>query len=144
MKVLFDTSVLVASMVEAHPMHDRSRPWLTRAKRGEVELAVSAHSIAELYAVLSSLPLRPRISPHTATQLIKENLFAGAEIVPLSADDYCQVISDLAVRGFSGGITYDALMAHCADKAGAERLLTLNPADFERVWPSGRDRIAVP
>jgi len=28
MKVLLDTSVLVAAMVEAHPAHEKSLPWL--------------------------------------------------------------------------------------------------------------------
>jgi len=30
-KVLFDTSVLVAALVAAHPAHDRAFPWLKRA-----------------------------------------------------------------------------------------------------------------
>ena len=28
MKVLLDTSVLIAAMVESHPMHERALPWL--------------------------------------------------------------------------------------------------------------------
>ena len=34
MKVLFDTSVLVAAMVSAHPAHDRAVLWLRKAKAG--------------------------------------------------------------------------------------------------------------
>jgi predicted nucleic acid-binding protein len=54
------------------------------------------------------------------------------------------VIEDLAKRELSGGVTYDALIAHCAQKSGADRLLTLNRNDFERIWPEGRDRIEAP
>jgi len=32
MKTLFDTSVIVAALVEAHPMHQRTSPWLKQAK----------------------------------------------------------------------------------------------------------------
>jgi len=34
MKVLLDTSVLVAAMVEAHPAHEKSLPWLQQIKKG--------------------------------------------------------------------------------------------------------------
>ncbi|MDO8722802.1 MAG: hypothetical protein Q7J31_11375 [Syntrophales bacterium] len=33
MKVLLDTSVLVAAMVEAHPAHETSLPWLSEFSR---------------------------------------------------------------------------------------------------------------
>ena len=46
--------------------------------------------------------------------------------------------------GLSGGVIYDALIARAAEKAGAERLLTLNGADFRRVWPEGESLILVP
>jgi predicted nucleic acid-binding protein len=50
-KVLFDTSVLVAALVEAHPMHARALPWLQRAKAGEIAMVVVSHSVAELTLV---------------------------------------------------------------------------------------------
>jgi predicted nucleic acid-binding protein len=56
---LFDTSVLVAAMVEAHPNHTAALPWLQRAKPGLVTGLVAAHSLAELYAVLTTLPIQP-------------------------------------------------------------------------------------
>ncbi len=43
MKVLFDTSVLVAAMVEVHPMHGRSIPWLRRAREGRVVFLAASH-----------------------------------------------------------------------------------------------------
>lgn len=32
MKVLFDTSVLVAAMIESHPAHERALPWPQKSK----------------------------------------------------------------------------------------------------------------
>ena len=53
MRILFDTSVLVAAMVESHPMHSRALPWLQQVRAGEPEdsFFVAAHTLAELYAV---------------------------------------------------------------------------------------------
>ena len=72
MKILFDTSVLVAALVESHPMHPRAFPWLKRAREKEFDMIVAAHTIAELYAVLSTLPIKPRISPFIARKLLSD------------------------------------------------------------------------
>lgn len=144
MKVLFDTSVLVAAMVEAHPSHRSALPWLKRAKAGDVAYVVSAHTLAELFSVLSTLPTSPRPTPALARRLIRENVEAGARIVALGRRDYTVVLQELADLGLSGGIVYDALIARAARKAHVDRLLTLNPDDFRRVWPTGQSVIASP
>ena len=144
MKALFDTSVLVAAMVEDHPQHERCLPWLQRARQGKVDFLVSAHTLAELFAVLSSYPTRPRLSPAVAARLVRENVSAGARLVPLAASDYDAVIREMAELSLAGGVVYDALIARAARKAGAERLLTLNPRDFLRVWPDGARIITTP
>lgn len=133
MKILFDTSVLIAGLVKAHPMHLRAVSWLKRAAIGEISIAVSSHTLAELYAVLTTLPVSPRISPDMAWRLINENLVKRAEIVPLSADDYTGTIVWLKDNGFSGGIIYDALILKAAVKSGCDALLTLNDPDFRRL-----------
>ena len=66
MKVLFDTSVIVAALIESHPMHERAFPWLKQAKAREFDLVVASHTLAELYAVLSTFPIKPRITSATA------------------------------------------------------------------------------
>lgn len=144
MRVLFDTSVLVAGIVEAHPAHERALPWLARGRSGEIEPLVSAHSAAETFAVLSTMPLSPRISPGLARQLVRENVLSVARVVTLSARDYGAVIDEIADLGLSGGAVYDALIARAAVSGKADRLLTLNPKDFLRVWPGGSERIQTP
>lgn len=59
MRALLDTSVLVAGMVEVHPHHGERFKWLKKAIEGEIEGVVAAHSLAELYSVLSTLPVHP-------------------------------------------------------------------------------------
>ena len=144
MKILFDTSVLVAALVESHPVHKRAFPWLKKATAKKFDMIVAAHTIAELYAVLSTLPIKPRISPLIARKLISENIVTAAKIISLTPRESISVIKQISELGLSGGITYDALIARVAQKAKAERLLTLNADHFARVWPDGDKLIAVP
>jgi predicted nucleic acid-binding protein len=143
-KVLFDTSVLVAAIVEGHPEHQRCLPWLQRARAGHVEFLVAAHTLAELFAVLSSYPTRPRLSPELAFRLVHENVGARARAVALTGGDYVAVVRGAAERSLAGGVVYDGLVARAAQKAGVARLLTLNPRDFLRVWPDGGEVISEP
>ena len=133
MTTLFDTSVIVSGIVESHPAHTRCLPWLQRARAGDFECIVVSHTLAETYAVLTSLPVKPRISPLMAQRLIDTNLEAMAKIVPLTIAD-----------GLSGGTVYDALIATVARRLSVDKLLTLNPDDFRRVWPEGKHVICIP
>lgn len=144
MKILFDTSVLIAASVETHPMHDRAFPWLRKAKAREFTYLVSAHSLAEMYVVLTRLPVVPRISPTLGLQLVRENVMKEAKVVPLSAADYTAVLTDMEARNQTGGAIYDALIVQSAKKMAADRLLTFNPQDFLRVWPEGKQAIRSP
>ena len=55
------------------------------------------------------------------------------EVVVLDADDYQAVIVRLTELGFPGGVVHDALHLQAAEKAGAERLVTFNRRDFDRL-----------
>jgi predicted nucleic acid-binding protein len=144
MKTLFDTSVLVAAIVEPHPMHNRALPWLQRGKTGELAFFVASHTLAELYAVLTTLPIKPMISPSTAWRLIHDNIEISAKIISLSPSDYQDIIKRVSEFGLSGGIIYDALIVKAAKKSKVERLLTFNINDFKRVWPDGESIITIP
>lgn len=144
MKILFDTSVIIAALVETHPMHNRAFPWLKRAMANEFELTVAGHTMAESYAVLSTLPIKPRITPLVARKLISENIEPNSKIISLTAGDYKAVIKQISELGLAGGIIYDALIAKVAQKSKVERLLTLNIDHFNRVWPDGQKVIALP
>lgn len=144
MKILFDTSVLVAGIIEQHPMHASAFPWLKRAQAHEFEMFVAGHTMAELYAVLTTLPLSPKITPDMARRLIHDNIETTAKTVTLSASDYTAVIKQMAEFGLSGGIIYDAIAAKAAQKSGIDRLLTFNTDDFKRVWPEDTARITQP
>jgi predicted nucleic acid-binding protein len=144
MKILFDTSLIIAALVESHPMHIRAFPWLKKAKAKDFELVVASHTIAETYAVLSTLPIKPRISPSVAWRLISENIVSISKIVSLTPAEYSFTIKQMSELGLAGGITYDALIAKVAQKSKVERMLTLNLEHFTRVWPDGEKIISLP
>lgn len=140
---LLDSSLMVAALVEAHPHHGRALPWLSRLATGEIEAVVTSHSLAEIYAALTRLPVTPRVSPSLAWRLIRENT-SRAKIVPLAVSDYRRTIEKTAELGLLGGVIYDALIAGVAERLKVEGLVTFNVHDFRRVWPEGRDRIVSP
>lgn len=134
-RVLFDTSCLIAGMVQTHANHTRVAPWLSRAARGEITGLVCTHSLAETYAILTSMPLRPRIQPGAALSAIHQNL-ATFEFIPLTQQDYQDILEEMVSIGLAGGVIYDALAAKAALIAGANILLTLNAKDFLRLGPA--------
>lgn len=149
MKVLLDTSVVVPALVRSHPEHARCLPWIRRLHQGEIDLVLAAHGLAEVHAVLTSLPVRPRISPRTARRLVEENrLLPGPEglatVVALETGDYAAVLEAAAQNGIAGGAVYDALIAKAAELARVDQLVSLNTKDFRRIWPDGADRIREP
>lgn len=143
MKVLFDTSVLVAAFETSHPRHSVCLPWLQRAQAKEIDGYLSTHTLAELYSVLTRLPVRPSISPVLAQRLLDENLHLFKAIV-LTADDYQQAIASMVRLNLPGGGIFDALIAQAALKAKVELLLTLNPSHFTRLGQDIAQRVQVP
>ena len=110
MRTLFDSSVLVAACVEAHPKHQSALSWLKRAKNKEIEYIVAAHSLAEIYSVLTRAPFKPRIFPSIAQKLIEQNIKVDAKIISLSEREYFRVIKNMVQLGLKGGIVYDCLL----------------------------------
>jgi len=130
LKILFDTSVLIAAFVESHPKHNAALKFLTRAKEKEFEFFVSAHSILEVYSVLTNAPFKPKITTLTAKKLIENNIKAIAKVVYLSDTDYFYIVDKMTDSDFKGGIVYDAIIVECAVNAKVDKILTLNSKDF--------------
>jgi predicted nucleic acid-binding protein len=134
-KVFFDTSVLVAALVREHPRHEPAFDRLRRTCSGPDTMLTSGHTLAELFAVLTTLPVSPRIAPGAAARLIGESVETHAEIVTLAPADYRETVRRLGDLGLSGGIIYDALACCAAVRAKADLILTFNTKDFRRAWP---------
>jgi predicted nucleic acid-binding protein len=142
-KILLDTSVLVAAFVEHHPRHAASLACHRDALRADEGLCIAAHSLAEVYAVLTRLPVRPPIAPGVARRLVRENLLGGAKVIEMDREDYAAVLDRMADNALTGGAIYDALVVQAALKADVDRVHTWNGADFRRVWPEAGSRLDV-
>jgi predicted nucleic acid-binding protein len=143
-KRLFDTSVLVAAMVEAHPAHVRSLRALQRSLKDRSGWA-STHSVAELFAVLTRMPVSPRIGPNMARRLIRDNVEASSlNLVALETSDYFAVFERMTEFGLAGGVIFDALILQSACKAQVDEIITLNEADFVRISSGLAIRIVAP
>jgi len=132
MKVLFDTNMLVAAMVETHPKYAISLPWVQKVRGRVISGYISTHSLAEIYSVLTRLPLPKPISAQQAYNGITNNLMFF-NIIELDSNDYLKVIKKVSELKITGGGIYDALIAQAAVKAKVDILLTLNPKHFTRL-----------
>ena len=131
MKVLFDTSTLVAGMLQVHPHKTACRPWILAVRDGLHEGALCSHSLAEFYATMTAMPLKPQLSPSETRQTIDE-LLTHFEVVPLLEADYLAALDLVSSRLLRSGAIFDALLEIAARKAAVERLVTVNMAHFER------------
>ena len=132
MRTLFDTSVLVAALVDQLGNHDGAFRAFRRYTEGEHSGYCSTHTLAECYATLTALPVATRISPEEARELIEDTILGRLAVVPLALDDYRSVLQQISVLGLGSGAVYDALHAQCARKERVDQVLTYNLSDFER------------
>ncbi len=68
------------------------------------------HSIAEVFAALTRLPVQPRIHPVEAARIVTENILPHFEVVSVGKEDYPEVLNTMASGGWSGARIYDALL----------------------------------
>jgi predicted nucleic acid-binding protein len=139
MKVLLDTSVLIAAVVARHVSHAKAFPILDRVQNGTDEGYVASHSLAEVYAILTKLPPPFRHSPAQALLSIEENVLKHFKTSSLTGGDYAALLRAAAVAGIQGGTIYDALLLKVAERANPDRIYTLNLKHFLAVAPRHLD-----
>jgi predicted nucleic acid-binding protein len=141
MKNFLDTSVLISASDADHPGHKPSAALLAAATKQAT--ACGAHTLAEVYAVLSRLPGGKRQRPEFAGVLV-EQIVGRTTVVHLTAEEYSETIRKTAQSLFAGGIVFDALLLSCARKVEAERIYTWNLRHFRLVAPDLADKIVTP
>jgi len=134
-KDLLDTSVLIAAVIAKHDSHAEAFPVLERVQNENDEGFVAAHSLAEMYAILTKLPPPFRHSPEQALLSIEENVLKHFKISSLTGSDYAALIREAAVAGIQGGTIYDAVLLKSAERATPDRIYTLNLKHFLAVAP---------
>jgi predicted nucleic acid-binding protein len=129
LRQFFDSSVLIPVFYADHPQHAVSTAVFVTARKEDSFCAL--RTLGEVYAVLTGLPVRPRISGRDGIAILKQ-IRARLTLVSLTEDEYLSALETVSAS-IIGGAAYDALIARCAVKAGAEVLLTWNLRDFLRL-----------
>jgi predicted nucleic acid-binding protein len=140
-KAFLDTSVLVATFYADHEHHPPSIDLFLRF--GKKDTCCGAHSLAEVYATLTGMPGKRRVSGDEAL-LFLDDIRQRLTLVALDGEEYFQMTGTSAAGGLVGGAIYDAILGHCALKAKAEVIYTWNPRDFLRLSPAIASRVKSP
>jgi predicted nucleic acid-binding protein len=135
MKVLFDTSVLVAALVTDLKNHEASQGCLLQYTTYPHEGYCTAHALAECYATLTVLPLKRRIQTTEAAMLISESLAKRLSVIETKSNLYSEAIQRVSRLGLISGIVYDALHLISAESSGCDRLYTYNLRHFHALCP---------
>ena len=130
MRIFLDTSILIPSFYGDHPQHD---DCIRVFDRLETDAGFcGSHSLVETYSSLTRMPGKYRVSAERA-RLFITSLREKLQAIALTEVEYFDMLDHYAATGIVGGSIYDAVLARCAVKAGAEVLLTWNQRDFMRL-----------
>jgi predicted nucleic acid-binding protein len=140
-KAFFDTSVLVATFYGDHQHHEASIKRFLSFRRSEA--SCGAHSLAEVYSVVTRMPGRARVSGDQA-MLFLATIRERLTVILLDEEEYFRAIEEASVLDVVGGAIYDALLAQCALKARAQTIYTWNVKHFQRLGPSVVSRLKMP
>jgi predicted nucleic acid-binding protein len=123
---------MIAALLPGHQSHGPCFTHLQTAQSGQIQGYLSTHSLAELYSVMTRMPIQPRMSPQEANMLL-DRCLQYLDAVPLEVADYKAAIAQMTALNLPGGGIFDALIAQAAFKVSADRILTLNPGHFTRL-----------
>lgn len=140
MKTYFDSSALVAAMVETEAHYAEALAALADVADG----FTSTHAIAETFATLTGGRMETQLTPNEAMQFIDTNVVKRLSILELSLDDYEQAIVRSQAVGARGGAIFDMLHLEAARRGNARRIFTINLRHFQVFAPDLKEIISLP
>ncbi len=141
MKGFLDSSVLVPVFYGDHVHHKASLALFLQFDKSTG--CCGAHSLAEVFSTLTRMPGKHRISGAQA-MLFVGNLCERLSLVSLDGGEYAKALGAAAALGVVGGGIYDAMLAHCALKAQAERIYSWNARHYAQCGPDVTQRLRTP
>jgi predicted nucleic acid-binding protein len=127
--------MLVAALLQQHPHHGAAFAHFRAVRDGGLEGHLTTHGLAELFATLTALPLKPRLLPGDSLRLIDSSVLPHFSLIPLGPAQYRDALRLAASQNLPSGAIYDALHLVGARAAACETLYTLNLRHFLALAP---------
>jgi predicted nucleic acid-binding protein len=139
-KDFLDTSVFVGAFWGDHVDHESNLEIFAQARKSVT--ACSAHSLAEVYAVMTALPVRPLISPDQVL-LFVDQIPDKTTIVALNDGEHVSAIRAASELAVVGGRIYDFLLLAAAVRS-IRNIYTWNVKHFRDLAPDWEKRARTP
>jgi predicted nucleic acid-binding protein len=121
----FDTSILLAGIIEAGPEGDAAQGIMAALASHKLDGAQTAwHCCLEFYSVATRLPEGLKLSPEEAFQLLNDEIIRRFDIFQLPEKKRMAFLESAAKERITGGRLYDAHIAEIARAAGARVVVT--------------------
>ena len=134
----FDTSILVAGLIEIGEASKHSQSIMTAIAAGQIRRAVTAwHCCLKFYSVATRLPEEFRLPPEDALRLIEEEVLGRFEVRQLPDRAREPFLRTLEHERIVGGRVYDAHIAQIARIARAKAVVTDNRRHFSSLARDG-------
>jgi predicted nucleic acid-binding protein len=141
MTAFFDTSVLVPVFYGDHVHHQASLELFIQQDKSSG--CCGAHSLVEVYSTLTRMPGKHRISGPQAILFIRD-IRERLSVVSLGGDEYAEALEASAALGIVGGSIYDAMLAHCAIRAGTKTIYSWNAKHYTKCGSAVTQRLRTP
>ena len=134
----FDTSILVAGLMEIGEASEYPQRIVTAIAAGQIRRAVTAwHCCLEFYSVATRLPEEFRLPPEDALRLIEVEVLARFEVRQLPEQAREPFLRTLEHERVVGGRVYDAHIAEIARISRAKAVVTDNRRHFSSLARHG-------
>ena len=131
MSVFFDTSVLLAGLIDFGPQSAPAQSLMHAVAEKRLEAAATAwHCCLEFFSVATRLPPEFRLSPAEASLLLQDEVFKRITVHDLPQRDRLPVLQAAGRDGVAGGRIYDTHIAEVARAIGATVVVTDNRRHF--------------
>ena len=130
---LCDTSVLIAAADLRHTHHTASIAVVRTATKAHA--FCSAHTVAEVYATLTSAAYRGRLRSADVGDVL-DRIRRTFTVIGLTPTEYFAVTQDGLARGAQSGQIYDALHLAAAAKADVGCVYTWHVKHFQALAPA--------
>lgn len=134
-RVLVDSNVMVAMVIDHHQHHETTRAFL----RKSMAFSGAAHSFAEAYNTLTrtNASAQYRTEPLVAWRAI-DRLRKRIAPIGLTPTETLDAVQSFAASGGIGPRLYDRLIGEVALRRGISVIVTWNTGHFQSLFPALR------